>query len=628
MKKFFIILSTIATIKSFALAPLDYTNKENTTKWLCSARYGLLFDWSARVNFESELSDSYDPMQAKGLQKGSLYSQIKDKDGNSLGIRNWENWNPNKFNPKDWIDILKASRAHYFVLTLNDRYGFLNFDSPATSLDSAATIWGVDIARALAIEAQKQNIPYFWSFQQHGGIDFILGHWLYFKSRWAQGIQNFAQYRKKSLYHIIKRLDLYGKCGGIYFSGNQGGIVPSEHPAREGEDPEFVDQEHSTYLKGLYETQPWMVISSEFYLKKDPYYHPTITLNRFKFKNYNTKPNRPDGSHSVTFSLESDLEGWANVSEQETRTSFELIHLLALAAGHNENLLIRVTPNNIGLIPTRQVKVLKELGAWLKRYEESILNTVNGPYYPGPWGVSTRKKNKIYLHILQHSNDGNYTLEALPEGIKTVKLLNTNETIKYSNTNGILKLHIPPTIASSRKEADMVVEITYPEDVDTTEFESLDKNKWKESLAVGETIRASQTSKLRNRDNPVDILIQPLLDEKGKGARKLYPRDYWSAPEPIEEPTTHYPVTVEVEFNTPKAFSAVSILEKNSRIKDWRVEYLDTNDTWHTIYEAENEHLAFFDWKLSSKVQAKKIRLIVLKSYGKAPQLRYFRIFE
>ncbi len=73
-----------------------------------------IFDWSARVNFETDSINSYDDMIAKELQKGSLYKLINDENGNSLGIRNWEIWNPKKFSPEDWIKAVKLSRAKYF----------------------------------------------------------------------------------------------------------------------------------------------------------------------------------------------------------------------------------------------------------------------------------------------------------------------------------------------------------------------------------------------------------------------------------------------------------------------------------------------------------------------------------
>jgi len=627
LTNYFITMSFIS-ITLLSGSSIEYSTPKETTLWLQKARFGLIFDWSARVNFETDILDSYDGLKAKGLQKGSLYGSVEDENGNPTGLKKWEIWNPTKFSPKKWMDMVELSGANYFIYTINDRYGFLNLDSPATTIDSAATKLGVDVASALAQEATRRDIPYLWHFQQYAGIDFILGSWIYFKSRWTEGINTYAQYRKSTLFHLIKNKDIYGKCMGIYFSGNAGGIVPSEHPAREGEDPEYSDQTHSTYLKELLDAQPWMAISSEFYLKKDPLYNPMINLDRFKFRNYNTKPNKFDGSHSVIFSLESDLDGWAGVSKEDTRTSQEAIYLIVQAAGHNENLLLRVTPDNKGNIPLRQQDVLTNVGEWMQKYSKSIKNTYNGPYLPGAWGVSTRHANTIYIHILQHSKDGVYTLEALPQGIKSVKLLNTNEDIAYSNTNGKLTLHIPKNISSNRNIVDAIVQIQYQDNIDTTKFSSLSKNRWKEPISTDADIEVSQTSKLRNRDSNPTVLLSKLIDSKGKSSKNFYPRTYWSAPEPGETPAIRYPVTVQINLNGTEKIGAISILEKNSRIKTWHIDYQDTNGDWKTIYKGENEHLAFFDWKLQTPIETSSVRLVIEESFSKAPQLRFFRLFK
>jgi alpha-L-fucosidase len=627
--KFYIVVVLFLSILVGADETLPkYTTPSQTTQWLKSAKFGILFDWSAKVNFEADNNESYDHTVAKGLQKGSLYSIVKDKDDNPTGLRNWENWNPDKFNADKWIKSVVDAGARYFVYTVNDRYGFLNFDSPSTTLDIGATKWGGDICASLA-KAANGKVAYFWRYQQHGGIDFILGGWIYFKSRWAKDIKTYAQYRKGNLYHLLRNVDLYGKCSGIYFTGNCGGVVPSEHPAREGEDADYYDQANSSYLSDLLEKQPWLAISSEFYLKKSSTYKPSISLDRFNFRNYNTNLNKPDGDHGVIFSLESDLDGWANVSVQDTRTSNEAIKLLALASGHNQNLLLRVTPDNRGEIPKRQLDVLDKVGAWLQKYGDSIYNTSNGPYFPATWGVSTRKNNVIYLHILQNSKTGNYSFEELPSGIKSVKLLNNNQTLSFTNQNGSFTFSIPDSVAKEHTTPDRVIEITYPQNTDTIAFSSLSANVYQEPISTNSTITANHTSGLRNRDNPPSILVEPLLDSKNKAAKLFYPRAFWSAPEvALENITNIYPVIVEIDFGTVKTFSQISILEKNRRIKKWRVEYLDSSNKWHEIYSADDQHLEFFDWKLEQEVSSKKVRLVVEESYGKAPQLRYFRVFN
>ena len=53
------------------------------------------------------------------------------------------------------------------------------------------------------------------------------------------------------------------------------------------------------------------------------------------------------------------------------------------------------------------------MGAWLAKYGESIYGTRGGPFKPGDYGVSTRKGNTIYLHILEWPDDA-LKLPAIP----------------------------------------------------------------------------------------------------------------------------------------------------------------------------------------------------------------------
>ena len=52
-------------------------------------------------------------------------------------------------------------------------------------------------------------------------------------------------------------------------------------------------------------------------------------------------------------------------------------------AGGDGNLLFNVGPMPDGRIEPRQVERLKEMGAWLSKYGESIYGTRGGPFKPG-----------------------------------------------------------------------------------------------------------------------------------------------------------------------------------------------------------------------------------------------------
>ena len=43
---------------------------------------------------------------------------------------------------------------------------------------------------------------------------------------------------------------------------------------------------------------------------------------------------------------------------------------------------------------------MKEMGEWLAQYGETIYETRGGDVEPHSWGVSTRKGNRLFIHVL------------------------------------------------------------------------------------------------------------------------------------------------------------------------------------------------------------------------------------
>ena len=62
-------------------------------------------------------------------------------------------------------------------------------------------------------------------------------------------------------------------------------------------------------------------------------------------------------------------------------------------------MLLNVGPTPEGVIEPCQVERLKEIGAWLAKYGQSIYGTRGGPYKPKKDFASTRKgKDNLYPH--------------------------------------------------------------------------------------------------------------------------------------------------------------------------------------------------------------------------------------
>ena len=89
-----------------------------------------------------------------------------------------------------------------------------------------------------------------------------------------------------------------------------------------------------------------------------------------------------------------------NLQDRRHKSTRDLIHLLVKGAGYNANFLLNVGPMPDGKIQPEHSARLKEVGEWLAVHGESIYGTRGGPVTPRPWGVTTKKGNTVYVHVL------------------------------------------------------------------------------------------------------------------------------------------------------------------------------------------------------------------------------------
>ncbi|HPZ86487.1 MAG TPA: alpha-L-fucosidase, partial [Flavihumibacter sp.] len=91
---------------------------------------------------------------------------------------------------------------------------------------------------------------------------------------------------------------------------------------------------------------------------------------------------------------------WSWKPNDKMKSLKECLRILSQAAGGNGNLLLNVGPMPDGRIEARQATRLKEIGDWLKMNGEAVYGTLGGPYEPTNNYATTRKENKIFLHVI------------------------------------------------------------------------------------------------------------------------------------------------------------------------------------------------------------------------------------
>jgi alpha-L-fucosidase len=136
--------------------------------------------------------------------------------------------------------------------------------------------------------------------------------------------------------------------------------------------------------------------------------------------------------------------GFNRMSRPEDFLSREaLIHSLCDITSKNGNLLLNVGPRPDGTIQPEHASRLAEVGQWLSKNGEAIYGTRGGPLPPRPWGVTTQKGSRVFVHVLDWK-DPVLALAPLPRPVKSASLFGSGQPVKVSAEKDALLLRLDP----------------------------------------------------------------------------------------------------------------------------------------------------------------------------------------
>jgi len=134
------------------------------------------------------------------------------------------------------------------------------------------------------------------------------------------------------------------------------------------------------------------------------------------------------------------------------KTPFEVISIFVDAVSNGGNLLLDIGPKADGTIPTEQVNILKELGAWNKKNGEAIFGTLPGLPQGHFYGPTTLSKDSTTIYLfLPGQTAGNIMLKGLKNTIKDIQVVGTTAhlqpkvvgKISWSPVPGLVFINVP-----------------------------------------------------------------------------------------------------------------------------------------------------------------------------------------
>lgn len=352
---------------------------------------------------------------------------------------------PSKFDAAQWVTAIKAAGAKYICFTTRHHEGFSMFKTKYSDYNIVdATPFKRDILKELADECHKQGIRlhlYYshidwyredapWGRTGRGtGRPNAEGNW-----------QSYYQFMNNQLTELLTQ---YGDIGAIWFDGWWD----------QDQNPDFDWQLPGQYAL-IHRLQPACLIGNNHH--QTPFEGEDIQIFERDLPGENKAGLSGQDISSLPLETCETMNGmWGyKITDQDYKSTKTLIHYLVNAAGKDANLLMNIGPQPNGELPAVALQRLSEMGEWMKTYGETIHGTRGGCVAPHPWGVTTQKGNRLFVHILNLQDKALF----LPLGNRKVKRAMdfvSRQNIKTSVCKGGVMIYLTdvPT------EIDKVVEI-------------------------------------------------------------------------------------------------------------------------------------------------------------------------
>ncbi len=306
---------------------------------------------------------------------------------------------PHRFNAKEWVAAIKDSGAKYITFVSRHHDGFSMWDSAYTDYDIIdATPFKRDIIKELARECHRQGIRlhfYYshidWSRDDYPWPTDMGGQ----RKRRVPGRDHheggYANYYKFMNNQLTELLTKYGKIGAIWFDG----YWDQRH------NKEKFDWGLDEQYALIHRLQPGCLVGNNSHVAAHQGEDFQIFERDLPGEN---KAGYSEGQE-VTNSLPLETcqtmnKSWGyTIKDTNYKSLGYLIRYLVSTSGKGANLLLNIGPQPNGEIPAAALERLKGMGEWLRKYGDTIYGTTAGDIAAQDWGVTTRKGDRLFVHI-------------------------------------------------------------------------------------------------------------------------------------------------------------------------------------------------------------------------------------
>lgn len=425
-------------------------------EWYQEARFGMFIHWGLYA------------IPARGEWVRSI-EEIPEEEY----LPFFDEFDPVDYDPKKWARAAKEAGMKYAVLTAKHHDGFCLFDSELTDFKATNTKAGRDlIAEYLeAFRAEGIKVGIYYSI-----IDWHHPDYPHYGDRIhplrnceaekeAEAGRNFDCYLEYMHGQVKELCTRYGKIDVMWFDFSYDNMTGEKW--------------HATELVNMIRTyQPDVIIDNRLEVSGEGFGslatdNPSVYSGDFVSPEQIIPPQGlkdESGRDLVWEACITMNDNWGYCAKDKNfKPASMIIKKLVECVSKNGNMLLNVGPDAKGNIPEESLKILKDIGKWMKKNSKSIYGC-KGSALPKPEnGRITQKGNKVYYHIMENSIGGVPLYGINREQVEKVRLLSDGSELQIvdfwtvNNYPDVVFVDVSST-PYLPDETDTVVEITLKEE--------------------------------------------------------------------------------------------------------------------------------------------------------------------
>ncbi len=319
-----------------------------------------------------------------------------------------QQWNPVKYQPGAWLDLLQEAGMRYLCLTAKHHDGFCLWDTKQTPFNTVNTPYRRDIVGMLAEACHRRRVPlclYYsiadWNhpnYPNQGRHHELAGPEAGDRPDWDR----YLEFLKAQVRELCTN---YGELHGFWWDMNV---------------PEHKDPAINAMIRTL---QPGAVINNRGFDNGD-FGTPERDYQRDEAGGFD----RPTEACQAV-----GMESWGYRKDEDYYTDRHLMRSIDRYLARDGNYLLNVGPMPDGTIPSQASSILRRIGRWYGAVKESLEDVEPVSHLTSNRGVMlTRRNRTLYVHLNTDPQGDGVKLKPLNVAPRSAVLLNTGRPVDFA----------------------------------------------------------------------------------------------------------------------------------------------------------------------------------------------------